>query len=160
MNDLTDHLPNFLIINKFSTLSNNIKIFQRDYSKLNESALINDIQSVELEEIFSSSSIPDPNTMFDLFYDKISKIVDLHIPVKQLSKREVKIQSKPWITPGIRVSIRVKNRLFKKFLSTQSTYYHSKFKYYRNKLNHILRISKRQYYNDYFATNIKDSKEV
>ena len=25
-----------------------------------------------------------------------------HIPVKQLSKRELKIQSKPWITPAIR----------------------------------------------------------
>ena len=48
----------------------------------------------------------------------------------------------------------------KKFIKTKSPYYHSKFKYYRNKLNHILRISKRQYYNEYFARNIKNSKFV
>ena len=42
--DLTDHLPNFLIIiNKFSTLSTNVKIYKRDFSKLNESAMINEV---------------------------------------------------------------------------------------------------------------------
>ena len=33
--DLTDHLPNFIIFDKFSTLPLNIKIHKRDYSKLN-----------------------------------------------------------------------------------------------------------------------------
>ena len=44
--DLTDHLPNFIIFDKFSTLPLNIKIHKRDYSKLNKEALINDIQSI------------------------------------------------------------------------------------------------------------------
>ncbi len=44
--DFTDHLPNFIIINKFSTLPRNIVIYQRDYSKLDESLLINDIQNI------------------------------------------------------------------------------------------------------------------
>ena len=98
--------------------------------------------------------------MFDVFYSKISEIVNLHIPVKELSKREVKIKSEPWITFGIRVSIQVKNKLFKKFLRTKSPYYHAKFKHYRNILNHILRISKKQNYNKYFSININDSKRV
>ena len=98
--------------------------------------------------------------MFDVFYSKISEIVNLHIPVKELSKREVKIKSEPWITFGIRVSIQVKNKLFKKFLRTKSPYYHAKFKHYRNILNHILRISRKQYYNEYFSININDSKRV
>ena len=44
--DLTDHLPNFIIINKFSTLPKNLLIYKRDYSHFDESLLINDIQNI------------------------------------------------------------------------------------------------------------------
>ena len=47
-----------------------------------------------------------------------------------------------------------------KWLDIKSPYYHSRFKFYRNKVNHLLRISKRQYYNDYFIKNTKDTKLI
>lgn len=53
--DLTDHLPNFLIICKYSSLPANTKIFQREYSNFDEQTQINDIESanwVELLVIF------------------------------------------------------------------------------------------------------------
>ena len=49
---------------------------------------------------------------------------------------------------------------FRVSLKTKSTYYHSKFKYYRNKLNHLLKVSKRKYYNEYFLVNVNDSKRI
>ena len=58
------------------------------------------------------------------------------------------------------MSICTKNKLYKKFLKTNSCYYHSKFKYYRNKLNHLLKLCKRKYFNDYFLENTNDSKRV
>lgn len=63
--DLTDHLPNFLIIKKFTSLPNSVKIYERDYSHFDESALIQDIQSVDWEGILPAN--PDPNVMFDSF---------------------------------------------------------------------------------------------
>ena len=145
--DLTDHLPNFLILNKFSLLPTNVEIFRRDYSKLNESCLVNDIQSVNWHDFLSANN-PSSSTLFDIFYTKLSVIMDKHIPVKQLSKRELKIQSK------------VKNEFYKKYLKTKSPYYHSKFKFYRNKLNHLLRISKRNYYSDYSNKNTNNGKLI
>ena len=35
--DLSDHLPNFLIIKKFTSLPNNVKIYKRDYSIISNS---------------------------------------------------------------------------------------------------------------------------
>lgn len=90
----------------------------------------------------------------------MSTIIDKHIPVKQLSKREQKFLSKPWITSALRKSIYVKNNLYKKFIKTRSTYIQSKFKLYRNKLNHLLKISKKEYYNNYFFDNINDCKRI
>ena len=133
------HLPNFLIINSLSTLPKNIEISRRDYSQFNQSNLINDVESVDWS--FNSSS-SDVNVMFDTFYSRLSNIIDRHIPIKKLSAKKIKQLSKPWITSGIRRSIRIKNKLYKRFIKTQSAYYHTKFKLYKNKLNHLIKISK------------------
>ena len=90
--DIADHLANFLIIDKLSTLPNNIKIYKRNYSKLNEQALINEVQSSDWEETFAEVS--NPTSLFESFYNKITRIVDKHIPVKELSKKEKKLQAK------------------------------------------------------------------
>ena len=50
---------------------------------------------------------------------------------------------KPWITQGIRASIKTENKLF---ASGDQT----KYKFYRNKINHRIQISKRRYVHDYF----------
>ena len=92
--------------------------------------------------------------MFNTFYNKISSIIDKHIPDKQLSKKECRFLSKPWITMGLRKSIYTKNNMYKKFLKSKSIYTHAKFKLYRNKLNHLLKISKRKYYNNYFLKTL------
>ena len=87
--------------------------------------------------LFGTTS--DPSIIFDRFYSSISEVTDQHIPIKQMSRKELKLRSKPWITSAIKKSILVKNKLHKKFLKTKSAYYYSKFKYYRNKLNHLLK---------------------
>ena len=65
----------------------------------------------------------------------------------------------PWITTGPGKSIYIKNNLYKKFLKSKSLYTHAKFKLYRNKLNHLLKISERKYYNNYVFENINNSKK-
>ena len=156
--DLTDHLPNFLIVSKLSSLPTSTKVYGRDYSNLDKQALITDIQSIDWEEVLNNDY--DPSCMFDNFYNKLSEVIDQHVPVKQLSKQNLKARSKPWITSGIRTSIQIKNGLFKKFLKTKSIYYHAKFKIYRNKLNHLIKLAKRNYYNNFFAVHVKDGKRI
>ena len=41
---------------------------------------------------------------------------DMHAPVKELSTKEIKMKSKPWITPNITKLIRNRNKLFKNFI--------------------------------------------
>ena len=54
----------------------------------------------------------NPDKLFDFFYKKVLEVVDMHVPVKQLSEHEIKTKSKPWITPAIKTSIRKKNKLY------------------------------------------------
>ena len=156
--DLSDHLPNFLIITKYISLPSSTKFFRRDYSALDESALLCDIQAINWDEMLESNQNPDK--LFDFFCKKVSEVVDRHVPIKQLSKEEIKTKFKPWITPAIKTFIRKKNKLYKKYLKTKSVFYHTKFKLYRNKLNHLLRVSKRNYYSNYFETNGGNSRKI
>ena len=63
--DLTDHLPNFLVINKFSALPKNFKLSRRDYSKYNEALLLEEIQSTDWNMETSNDS--NPTEVFDIF---------------------------------------------------------------------------------------------
>ena len=103
--------------------------------------------------------------MFDSFYTTISDTIDVYIPLIQLSKCELRMKSKPWVTTALRVSINKKQKLFKKYISSTCIsinliYYHTKFKIYRNKINHLITVSKNNYYNNYFHVNMFDSKKV
>ena len=156
--DLYYHLPNFLIFDKFTSLPSNMKLYKRDYSTLNYEKLVNDVQIIDWSEVLVSEL--DPSSMFHLFYDQISAIIDKQIPFKQITRKEVKLRSKPWITPAIKRSIQVKNKWHRKFLKTKSIYYFNKFKYDRNKLNHLLKLSKKQYYNNFFLDNKYNTKNL
>ena len=50
--DITDHLPNFLIFDKFSSLHNNVKLYKRDYSNFNPQDMINEFQSINWQNVF------------------------------------------------------------------------------------------------------------
>ena len=133
--DLSDHLPNFLIITKYISLPSSTKFYRRDYSALDKSALLCDIQAINWDEMLESNQLFDfylINKLFDFFYKKVSEVVDRHVPIKQLSKEEIKTKFKPWITPAIKTSIRKKNKLYKKYLKTKCVFYHTKFKLYRS----------------------------
>jgi hypothetical protein len=70
------------------------------------------------------------------------------------------VQSKPWITHGIRTSIQIKNKFYTKYLKTKYQFYFDRFKFYRNKINHLTRVSKKQYYNNYFIKNTSNGQQL
>ena len=58
----------------------------------------------------------DVNLIFYSFHDTISEVIEKHVPLRKLSKGQVRLLAKPWITNGIRASIRTKNNLYKMYL--------------------------------------------
>ena len=100
VHDITDHLPNFLILNKLLAFTSKQEIYKRDYSRLNESDLLQDVQSINWHDIFQPED--NLNHLFSSFHSHISNIIDKHAPIRKLTKNEMKYRSKPWITPGLK----------------------------------------------------------
>jgi hypothetical protein len=130
--DLTDHLPNFLIF-KFEE-------HVRDYSKLNKRRSIDEIDQTDWEQALSHTTNIDD--MFDTFHTRADDIVNKHVPVRKLPKKEIKLKDKPWATQAIQISIRKKNSIYKKCIKTKLHKSFFLFKYNINKLNHLFKISK------------------
>ena len=46
----------------------------------------------------------------------MNELLDKHAPFKKVSKYQLKLKSKPWITAAIHKSVLVKNSLFKRYI--------------------------------------------
>ena len=81
------------------------------------------------------------------------KIHYWHSLTNTVSNRQLKQFSKPWITSGLRKSIKVKNSLLQ---SADLVNY----KIYRNKISSLTRLSKKNYYHAFFAENLNNKKNT
>ena len=156
--DISDHLPNFILIYKMPKDNHNYDRYLRDYSQFNEAKFIGEVAEVNWMTVLGNSE--DVNLIFSSFLDKLSELVDKHVPLKKLSKRKVKLLSKPWITKGIRISIKRKNKLYKLYMNSKNAFYFSKYKFYRNKIKHLILLSKKSYYSNYFQNNSNNIKKT
>ena len=156
ISDISDHFSQFCI---FSATKVKVKIKKRKTRYLSQTIINNfvkDLSESEFTEYSADLFFNNNNNidaLFSLFYRKINDLVNKHAPMKFLSNRRLKQLQKPWITQGIRTSIKVKNQLF----SSGDT---DKYKYYRNELCHLIRISKKLYFNNYFDFNIQNMKRT
>ena len=52
------------------------------------------------------------NDAFKAFIDVLRHTLNKHAPIKKATHKILKLQTKPWLTKGILISIKVKNELF------------------------------------------------
>ena len=113
---VSDHLPQFLIMPlKNNSIPKQYNNFIRDIKQINEDKLITVIRNVNWDNLLDNRR-NDLNHSFNKFMTTINKIIDKHAPLRKANKKELKLQQKPWITPGIILSI-------KERFSTKSKYH-------------------------------------
>ena len=104
----------------------------------------------------------DPDKSLNNLLSYTDSLTDKYTPAKKLTKKELKQTNKPWITLGIRNSIKRKDKLFKKYISMKNSIMrdnlHTEYKTLKNRLNSLIYHSKKNYYTKYFnqySSNIK-----
>lgn len=152
ISDISDHFSQFCI---FSSIGEKSKIKTktiRNFSQFSSKAFIDDLTQIDWNATLETSE-DDVDKMFSTFYNKLNKAVNKHAPMKKVSHRLAKRLSKPWITKGIRSSIRKKNKFLAKGDETR-------YRYYRNRICSLIRTSKKQYFYNYFADNVSNMKNT
>ena len=109
LSDISDHYSQFCFIHSLIPKNLTTKYKIRAYSNFSEECFINDVSETDWDNSMANGSV---DKCFPSFYNKLNKLINKHAPFKILSKRKAKQFSKPWITKGLRKSIKIKNRLF------------------------------------------------
>ena len=77
---------------------------------------------------------------------------------KSLEKVNIDYDKSPWMTQGISKSVEIHNRLYKKFLKNRNERNNNIYKKYKNKLNHLIKIEKKDYFENQlikYKNNVK-----
>ena len=137
VSDISDHFSQFCL--NFSIKENNKYKGKkmRDFSKFRANAFNSELANIVL--VSEHDNILDIDKTFSSFYKKLNSLTNKFAPLKLISSRKRKQFLKPWITSGIRTSIKTKNKLF--FSGN-----YNKYKLYRNKLSSLIRMSKKSHF--------------
>jgi exonuclease III len=140
---ISDHFPVFYLckMNCKNTLKETV-VYKQMTSAENINKFKQMLSTQNWNGILSNN---DVNIATKEFLDLISRCYKLCIPFKKCT---LKSNHKPWITQCLLNSIKRKNRLYKTYIKNPSQLTRSRFVMYRNKLNHLLRISEKKYFND------------
>lgn len=154
--DVSDHFPIFHI-DVLSSVDNGPKYVQkRDFNKIAIEKFNNLIAEVDWNDVMSSD---DTKNAYSLFHRKFSCLYDECFPL-----RYVKLgykDRKPWLSEGLKTSIKHKNKLFMK--KNKNPDLEDEYKSFRNVLNKLLHKAERNYYRSLLfkcRNNMKKSWKV
>ena len=114
-------------------------------------AFLNSIERLTRENI---------NSSFNDFIVKFKHVIDKHAPLRKLSRRQKKLPAKPWITKGILVSIKKKQKMYYSHFKNCNIRQQLLFKKYSNKLTKQKTLCRRLYYEGKIQSSLVDSKNT
>ena len=155
---ISDHMPNFLITQGFDKFIQKKKIKLRDFSNFDQKSFLIDLNKTGLAT--KISHVYEANEKFSIIHNHLIDVLNKHAPLKILSKNEAKLKLKPWVTKGILKSITLREKNHSKYLKNKDPFYYERYRIYRNKINHLLKDSKKLYFQKYFSDFKFDCKKM
>ena len=161
--DITDHFPIFNVsqtVGNFNFDFDYLKENSGKYRKLskeNMNGLLCALKDTDWSAVYSQT---DPEKAYDLFIAIFVKLYDKYLPLIERKNDTKNNPKKPWVTFDILKLIKKKNRLYKQYMRNPCERRQKKYKKCRNKLNSLLRRSKRKYYKDKFDTVRNNAKKT
>ena len=102
----------------------------------------------------------DPQIAFDSFFENLNSARDVAFPEIRVKQRFNKFHHSPWMSKGLMVSKKHKERLFSKKKKKPSVTNEETFKIYNTTYNKLRRLAKKLYYQKQFNKNVRDSKQT
>ena len=133
-----------------------VNIYQRDYTNFSSDSFREDVSIQKWK--YTHGNVHDS---FSDFYSKLEGSVNRHAPLKKLTPEEVKLKSKPWLNVELQKLVKIRNKVFARKKRQPNNVNHKRlYNLLRNKVNRDIKKCKRQYYAEYFATNVNDMKKL
>lgn len=152
---ISDHLPIFSINHKSKISTNSQCRRTRIFSLKNIEKFKDCLRCIDWSEILN---ITDGREAFSLFYERYCQLYNKCFPLKEM---KLNYQNrKPWLSEGIKKSIKMKNKLYVIQLRNPSDNNIAKYKSYKKHLNKTMKMAERQHYDQILKENKHNSKKL
>lgn len=158
--DITDHLPIFLVFNgnyRINKLERSKQIqYRRTRSEESINAFRQDLLNQSWDGVYDNG---DVDSAYSTFLRMFSTLYDKHCPLREYYSKK-KHTSCPWITKGLLNACKKKNTLYREFIKGKTKEAENRYKKYKNKLTHIIRANKKDYYKRLLDDNKNNTKGI
>ena len=153
--DISDHFPIFYIDHSGYTETTNSYIKKRIYKEENMHRFSTEMRAKDWNQVLSDD---DAQRAYTTFYNNIHETYNSCFPLREF-KQGYKTR-KPWLSEGMKSSIKIKNRLYMKSKKTGKKEHELKYKQYKNILNKALIDAERKHYEKLLADNKSNLKKT
>ena len=156
----SDHFPQFLVVKNAAVDQKNCYLLQYDYSNFSENLFLDDFKKLSWEDIVDNQN-SNINVKFGRFYEEVYSTAIHHAPLKKVNKKQLKLQSKPWVTLHIQKLIKHRDKLLRKLKKSNSEDTEELYKKFRNRV--VVSEngkSKINYFDTYFQANKSNMKNL
>ena len=108
----------------------------------------------------SQNDQPNANLLANNIINAYSKVIDKFMPLKKLSRKQKCSHSKPWITKGLKISIKRKNELYKLIKLKNIPRFAGVYKTYRNLITLLKSKAHNNYYREKIALHGKNKSKT
>ena len=158
INDITDHLPVFSVLETKGISLSYAKKYQfiRKYDEAKMVSFKEELTNCDWDSVVSGT---DVNCAYSNFINEIKLMHEKYFPLTKVCVNS-KHDNKPWLTNGIINAIKKKNVMYRRFIKDRSSELECKYKRYKNKLTSIIRQSEKMYYSNLLEANKSSIKNT
>ena len=127
----------------------------RIFSEKAKNIYQNLLSEISWDEELSNENV---NEAIQVFSKKLQIAYNKSFPLKRLSRKRAK--DKPWITTGLKPSIKQKHLLYQQFVFDRTEENKVAYKTLKNKLRSVIRKAEADYYKEAFSSKSKSIKEM
>ena len=153
--DLSDHLPNFIFFDIKTP-----KINDRPFTRLfTENKINNFLENLPNEpSLIEDNDLTEANSSYDIFSTNYLNLYNKYFPYVRMSRKSFK--NKPYITSGIKVSIKHKNKLYRKYEDNRTPLNKTIWKNFSKKTSAVIKKAEQLYYRSMITSHNNSSKNL
>ena len=153
--ELTDHLPNYLLITDKHSKADAKRPKVRLFADKNAISFKTQLSTTNWEPVFDCDSVNDG---YHYFENRLKESYNSSFNFVQLSRQRAK--DKIWMTAGLKRTSRHKNRPYRKWRTTRSSKDAENYNNYRRHYKQVIRAAEKSYFKDQFDTKTNTVKQL
>ena len=147
--EISDHYPIcYITFEPKNNIDKNEPIYKRDFTKKNVDKFNQLMKDRKWDEVLNEG---DTQRAYDLLHTYFTNDFKKCFPYKKVSKQY--ITRLPWLSEGLKTAIKIKHKLYTKNFKNPTSNNKKDYVKYKNKLQHLLRIAERKFYQDEMTKN-------